>query len=164
MRTLSAALFALAALSGFAAAQPSAAGCTGPAFRQFDFWAGAWTVTDSAGKTVYGTNTVTVEEQGCLLHEHWVGSRGGSGQSFNFLAPRTGTWSQVWVGSDGTILRLEGALAGSAMTLKGAGIGAKGEPTIEWIEWTPYPDGRVRQVWRQSTDAGRTCEALRSLS
>ncbi len=146
----------LTSVAGAASAQQAPAGCASALHRQFDFWAGNWTVTDSAGRVPYGQNTISIEEQGCLLHEHWTGSRGGTGQSVNFHSTSTKQWTQVWVGSDGTTLHLEGGLRGASMELQGAGLGSKGELTVERITWTPLPDGRVRQVWRQSTDGGTT--------
>ena len=56
--------------------------CEAPEHRQFDFWLGRWDVTVSGQAA--GTNEITLEEDGCVLHEHWVGSKGGTGQSFNW--------------------------------------------------------------------------------
>lgn len=121
--------------------------CDGPEHRQFDFWAGDWTVTDSAGSTRFGLNTITVEESGCLLHERWRGTRGGSGQSFNFWDRQRKHWEQVWVASNGGVLRLTGQFNGKSMVLEGGG---------NRITWTPQPDGRVRQVWTTTPDSGKT--------
>ena len=62
---------------------PSAPKCDAPEYRQFDFWVGTWDVT-MRGQPA-GGNLVTLEESGCLVHEHWTGTRGGTGQSFNFF-------------------------------------------------------------------------------
>ncbi len=140
-----------AAVSGQQQARPS---CSDPAFRQFDFWVGDWEVTDSAGKAVYGTNRVTLEEGKCLVHEHWTGSRGGTGQSFNFRDPQTGHWTQLWVGNDGLVLDITGGLEGKAMVLTGEGVTTAGQKVLHRASWTPMPDGRVRQFWQQSSDAG----------
>lgn len=143
----------IAATAGAQQAPPS---CSSAAHRQFDFWVGDWTVTDSARSVTYGSNQVTSEEGGCLVHEHWAGSKGGTGQSFNFFEPRTGKWEQVWVGQGGWNLHLVGAFDGRAMVLKGESLSPTGAPQLEWAEWSPHPDGRVRQFWRQSTDGGKT--------
>jgi hypothetical protein len=124
--------------------------CDAPEYRQFDFWVGDWTVTDSAGDATYGANTITNEERGCLLHERWRGSRGVSGQSFNFYDRRTQRWEQVWVANNGNVLRLEGRFDGRSMVLESGG---------NRITWTPQPDGRVRQVWTTTPDSGRTWQA-----
>lgn len=130
--------------------------CTGSENRQFDFWVGNWEVTDSAGKTIYGTNRVSLEEGGCLVHENWAGSRGGTGQSLNFFDPLKQQWEQVWVGSDGLVLQIAGHLKGSSMVLEGEGMGPGGKVVKQRAAWTPQPDGRVRQYWEQSADGGAT--------
>lgn len=147
---------AAAALAAPLAAQQRPAGCTAPEHRHFDFWVGDWTVTDSAGTTAYGTNLVTSEENGCLVHEHWRAGGGNTGQSFNFYEPRQGTWSQVWVASTGGVLRLTGRLEGQSMTLENELPGPNGGKIRNRIVWSPQPDGRVRQQWSQSQDDGAT--------
>jgi len=148
-----------ALLAGRALPQQPAAGCTAAEYRQFDFWLGDWTVTDSAGGTAYGTNSVTGEESGCLVHEHWSGSRGGTGQSFNFYDPKAKGWEQLWVASGGSILRVTGRLQGTSMVLEGDGVAANGAAIRNRIAWTPEPDGRVRQVWSTSADGGKSWKA-----
>src|SRR5205085_11883872 len=61
---------------------PARPKCDAPEYRQFDFWVGDWDVT--AGGQRAGTNLVTLEEGGCLIHEHWAGAKGGTGQRLNF--------------------------------------------------------------------------------
>lgn len=139
-----------------AAAQQALSGCTAAEHRQFDFWIGDWTVTDSAGATLYGTNLITREEMGCLLHEKWRGSQGGSGQSLNFYDRQRRHWEQIWVASGGNVLRLSGQFNGISMTLEGGGISPSGEAVRNRIVWTPHPDGRVRQVWSTSADGGKS--------
>ncbi len=138
------------------AQQPARVSCTSAEHRQFDFWVGDWEVTDSAGRTVYGTNNVTREEGGCLIHENWAGSRGGTGQSLNFYDPMHQRWEQVWVGSDGLVLQITGALRGTSMVLSGEGLGQGGTRVMQRAAWTPQVDGRVRQFWEQSADGGST--------
>ena len=153
-RLVSAALFIVPAALAAQQAKPS---CSDPGYRQFDFWVGDWEVTDSTGKAVYGNNRITLEEGKCLVHEHWTGSRGGTGQSLNFRDPHTGRWSQVWVGNDGLILNISGGLEVQAMVLTGEGMTMQGkQKALHRASWTPLPDGRVRQYWQQSTDAGKT--------
>lgn len=153
-------LFVCAALTLTAApvlAQQAPPPCEGPAFRQFDYWVGDWTVTDSSGATVYGTNNVTLEEAKCVIHEHWAGSRGGTGQSFNYYTPRTQTWQQDWVASSaGSALHLVGKLEGDAMALEADVPGPNGTTVHHKAMWIPQPDGRVRQYWRTTTDGGKT--------
>ena len=157
MHRTSSFIAALSMLAATASGQQAARNsCNDPNHRQFDFWVGDWEVTDSAGATVYGSNRITREEDGCLIHEHWVGSRGGTGQSLNFLNPATQRWEQVWVGSDGLVLQVTGKLEGTSMVLVGEGLGQGGNQLKQRASWTPQADGRVRQYWQQSADGGAT--------
>lgn len=140
-----------------AAQQGPPPGCTTSEYRQFDYWVGDWEVTDSAGAVPYGTNNVTLEEASCVVHEHWAGARGGTGQSFNYFDPRRRVWQQDWVASSaGSSLHLVGHLEGNTMTLE-ADVPAPSGPAVHHrVEWIPQPDGRVRQYWRTTTDGGKT--------
>ena len=131
-------------------------GCPNPLHHQFDFWIGDWTVTDSAGTTPFGTNLVTREEDGCLLQEHWTGSKGGSGQSFNFYDNGLAHWEQVWVDNSSGTLHLAGQFAEGKMSLEGDTPGPNGSTVRNRIAWTPEPDGRVRQQWSVSSDGGKS--------
>ncbi len=135
-------------------------GCRADQHRAFDFWVGDWTVTDSGGRVVYGRNHVSSEEQGCLLHERWTGSRGGSGQSLNFYDAGRGHWEQVWAGSDGGVLHLVGGPKNGRMVLEGEGTNGQGERVKNRVAWSPQPDGRVRQFWEQSKDGGMSWQVL----
>ncbi len=158
IRTLVIGVATLVLTQPAAAQQPAPPTCSSVEHRQFDFWAGDWVVTDSGGGTVYGTNSITVTEAGCILHEHWAGIRGASGQSFNFYDRTAGRWSQVWVASNGNVLRLEGQLDGAAMRLEGDSRTPQGAVKNR-ITWTPQADGRVRQTWSISRDGGATWQA-----
>jgi hypothetical protein len=139
-----------------AGGQQTPPSCSATQHRQFDFWLGSWTVTDSAGTTTLGSNNITREESGCLVHEHWTDADGSTGQSFNFYDPTTSRWAQVWVSSSGNVLRLEGRLDGPSMRLEGDQHPRTGVTVRHRITWTPQPDGRVRQTWSASKDGGRT--------
>src|SRR6266536_968019 len=88
------------------AAQPK---CDSAEYRQFDFWLGDWDVTTQGQRA--GANLVTLEEGGCLIHEHWAGAKGGTGQSLNFYNREDGRWHQVWVSNSGEVLNLTGGYA-----------------------------------------------------
>jgi hypothetical protein len=129
--------------------------CATAEFRQFDFWLGDWNVTDPKGD-VAGTNRITLEMDGCVLHEHWVGSKGGVGESFNIYDGATKQWHQTWVDNGGTLLSLNGGLVDGRMVLSGPGQGPKGEAITNRIAWEKLADGRVRQTWDVSSDGGKT--------
>ena len=156
-RTTIGVLALTACLSSTALAQQGPPpGCVQPEQRQFDFWVGSWTVTDSAGAVTYGTSSVTNEERGCLIHEHWSGSRGGTGQSLNYFDLSKGQWEQDWVASAaGGTVHLYGHLEDGAMVLEGDQVKG-GVSSRQRVMWIPEADGRVRQFWRQSVDSGKT--------
>ncbi|MEO8635381.1 MAG: hypothetical protein ABI587_08910 [Gemmatimonadales bacterium] len=131
------------------------AGCPKPESHQFDFWEGDWNVTDPTGKVV-GTNLVTSEEGGCLIHEHWSGGGGSTGQSFNFYETATGLWNQVWVDNFGTVLRLSGNYADRVLRLTGVAAGPGGKPQQQRLAFFRNADGSVRQLWETSDDEGKT--------
>lgn len=138
---------------GSAPAPPKA--CAGPEFRQFDFWLGDWNVADPKGNPA-GANLITLEHDGCVLHEHWTGAKGGTGSSFNIYDATNKRWHQTWVDNDGTLLELEGGIVDGKMVLDGPGKGPKGEAVTNRIAWEKLADGRVRQTWTVSGDGGKT--------
>ena len=141
-----------------ARAQGAPPGCKTPMHRQFDFWIGEWTVTDSARTIIAGRNSVTLEDSGCTIHEHWVagGSVPNTGQSLNAYDAAARQWGQDWIGSGGDVLHLRGGLKESAMVLEGEGPDPAGRMIKQRVTWTPKADGRVRQFWESSTDGGRS--------
>lgn len=151
-------LVALTLLPAAAHAQGGPPGCKTPMHRQFDFWVGEWTVTDSAGTTVMGRNSVTLEDGGCTVHEHWVagGSVPNTGQSLNAYDLGTGQWGQDWVGSGGDVLHLRGGFRDGRMVLEGEAKDPAGKLLRQRVSWIPQADGRVRQLWETSGDGGRT--------
>jgi hypothetical protein len=144
-------LLAPGLLSAQAATSPPS--CQAAVYHQFDFWAGDWDVTTARGHA--GTNSITISQQGCLLHEHWTGARGGTGESFNFYDRTTGRWNQVWVSSTGNVLRLSGSYQNGRMVLEGEVAGPNG-PVKQRITWFNNADGTVRQFWETSSDGGAT--------
>jgi hypothetical protein len=133
--------------------------CAAPEYRQFDFWLGTWDVFNPQGKEV-GTNTITLELNGCVLHEHWESVAGAHrGQSFNIYDRTSGRWHQTWVANNGNLLLLDGGLRDGNMVLEGRSVRANGATVQNRITWSREPDGSVRQLWEQSTDGGKTWSA-----
>lgn len=126
--------------------------CQSPDHRQFDFWQGEWQV-EAQGK-IAGTNTITVELNSCVLHEHYVTPSGYEGNSYNIFDQQTRLWHQTWVDNSGLLLQLKGQWNGQSMILSGKGKNATGDDVTHMITWTPAKDGTVRQHWQISTDDG----------
>jgi hypothetical protein len=148
-----------AALAGAGAALPPATPegpprCDAPQYRQFDFWVGDWDVTVK-GKAA-GTNSITVEESGCLIHEHWSGAGGLTGQSFNFYNREDDKWHQVWVSSGGDVLNLAGRYADGVLTYQGVTREPDGRQVDHRLSFHANPDGTVRQRWETSSGGGST--------
>src|SRR6185503_6895953 len=73
---------ALGLATSLGQAAPPPAPCTAPENRQFDFWVGEWQVTKPDGKAA-GTNSITREYGGCVIHEHYATPKGYSGEGLN---------------------------------------------------------------------------------
>jgi hypothetical protein len=143
------------------AADAPAKPCSSAQYHQFDFWVGDWDVYNPAGKKV-GENRITREEGGCLIHEHWHGAGGGTGQSLNTYDLARGVWHQTWVGSSGTVLIMDGGLKDGSMVLEETrpGVTHPGKMVHHKITWTPLPSGDVRQHWEVSLDGDKTWKTL----
>ena len=125
-------------------------------FTEFDFWVGDWVVHGSGGGLA-GTNSITKEERGCVLLEHWENTVGGTGQSINYVDKMTGDWVQVWNAEGGSQINIRGGMTEDGMRLTGTLHTIGNETTIPFRAlWTLLPDGRVRQFFEQSTDGGET--------
>ena len=129
--------------------------CAEGPFREFDFWVGEWDVRDASGKTA-GVNTISSEENGCVLIERWRSAAGGTGQSYNYYDPAARKWKQLWVGL-GILLHMEGAFSNGSMRLEGPlQYLGQGRSTILRGTWSKLDDGRLRQHFEESTDGGTT--------
>ena len=125
--------------------------CDAPEYRQFDFWVGEWRVT--MGGQVVGSNSVTLEEAGCLVHEHWTGARGGTGQSLNFYDRSDGRWHQAWISSSGGALSLSGSYHDGKLEYTGERPANPGGPVQrQRLTFFKNADGTVRQLWETRTD------------
>lgn len=152
-RVLRSQLLGAALLASFVAVSATAGPCDGDEYRQFDFWLGEWNVHTADGRLA-GTNTITREYGGCVLHERYVTGRGYEGESLNTYDAGRRLWHQTWVDTSGTLLVLEGGLRGESMVLEGQVLGRDGVATRHRITWTPRADGSVRQHWESGDGDG----------
>lgn len=142
-------------LEGQTPGGPSPSPCATAEHRQFDFWVGTWDVTTPDGKPA-GTNRIELVLNGCVLLENWEGAKGGAGKSFSLYEAATRQWTQTWVDASGSRVVLTGGREGEKMVLRNAWVTAEGKKMRSDLTWTPLPDGKVRQIWRQSSDDGAT--------
>lgn len=122
--------------------------------RQFDFWIGDWDVQVSGQQA--GTNSIQRILDGCVLFENWTGASGVTGKSFNIYNAATRKWQQTWVDSTGTILELAGEYKDGKLSLSGESPQNNGTRTLQRLTFFNLSPERVRQLWEQSTDGGKT--------
>ncbi len=126
--------------------------CTAAEFRHFDFWLGDWDVSAPASPGGMSRNRISRINDGCTVLEQYTTPSGYVGTSLNFYDATRKVWHQTWIDNQGGALFIEGGLVGNAMVLS-----TTGDPqSVQRITWTPLPDGRVRQHWESTTDAGKT--------
>jgi hypothetical protein len=120
----------------------------------FDFWLGEWQVHTPDGKLA-GTNWISSEYNGCVLHERYDTGRGYSGESLNTYDAGRRVWHQTWVDSSGTLLLLEGGFRNGSMVLEGQTTAIDANITKHRITWTPNSNGSVRQLWESTNEQGQ---------
>jgi len=137
--------------------------CARPRFRQFDFWAGDWTVRDSSGNVI-GSSRVTRDVGGCALHEHWTAAGGhGIGESFSGYVPNDGHWHQMYVGSGGYVFVMSGDFDGNRLVMFTPPRPSQRDPAVQVVErwtWTPIDATHVRQRAEVSTDGGTSWKTI----
>jgi hypothetical protein len=124
-----------------------------PAFRQFDFWIGEWTVSDPKGNPA-GTSSIQQMLGSCVLLENWTGA-GSSGKSFNIYDATDQKWHQTWVDDRGTHTHYVGGLVDGSMVIT-TDRPAGGKPGLARMTFSKLPAGQVRQHGESSTDGGKT--------
>lgn len=101
---------------------------------------------DTSGSLV-GTNSISVQQDSCLLQENWRSVGVHRGTSYNFYDARTKKWNQTWVDITGYVLQMEGGLDGNAMVLRSEDRTQDEQQFYHEISWTPNEEGNVRQLW-----------------
>ena len=114
----------------------------------FDFWIGNWDVY-TLDEQKAGVNSISREENSCLLIERWTSVQGGTGQSYNFYDPGLKKWRQLWVSRGAVIDYSGGVNAQVEMVLEGTIAPRLGEQSPFRGVWTPLADGSVRQYFQQ---------------
>jgi len=130
-----------------------------PRYRQFDFWVGTWDVRPNGApdSTPPSENVITLDYADCVVMEHWTGTSGVTGSSFNIYDSSRGEWYQVWVDSTGGLHEYHGNPDGEGnMLFEGTTPGAPGQPArvptrlsffrlgpdrVRQLSESPAPDG-----------------------
>jgi tetratricopeptide (TPR) repeat protein len=126
-----------------------------PEYKQFDFWVGEWNVETPQGQPA-GKNLIQRVEEGCIIMENWTGAQGGSGKSINFYNASTGKWRQTWVDSRGGVTEYQGEYKDGAMRFDGDPLTQNGQKTLRRLTLSTLGPDRVRQLFEQSADDGKT--------
>ncbi|MBI3790383.1 MAG: tetratricopeptide repeat protein [Gemmatimonadetes bacterium] len=131
-----------------------------PRFRQFDFWVGDWDVrpTGAPASTPPSRNRITLEENSCVVQEHWVGQGGSTGQSFNLFDRSIGKWRQTWVDNLAGQHDYVGELKDGNMVFEGTTPAANGGLGRVPTRLTLFhiDANTVRQLSQVSADGGKT--------
>ena len=79
--------------------------CSGPQFRQFDFWIGDWDVFGKNGQKA-GDSKISLILDSCIILEEWISANVQqglryAGKSFNTWNSASKEWQQTWVDNTG---------------------------------------------------------------
>jgi hypothetical protein len=135
--------------------QSSSPACSGPEYRQFDFWLGDWDAFD-ADKPATAVARVRVDRilDGCVVHENYQATNGSKGQSFSIYDASRKTWHQSWVTNRGRLLAIEGTFQKGGMIMSGVDR-VNGEERHVRGTWKAIPGG-VSEIAETSVDGGET--------
>ena len=139
-----------------------------PRYREFDFWLGDWDVRPT-GQPPTGQpsrNTITSDEDGCVLTEHWESPSGSKGRSFNIFDRSYGVWRQTWVDNVGGQHDYKGSLKDGNMVFVGDTPAPNGQLGRVPTRLTFFRIGKdtVRQFSEISNDSGRTWQVSYDLT
>lgn len=136
--------------------------CSGPEFRQLDFWVGEWEAFALNGNKS-GDSKISIILDSCVILEEWTsaGAQQGlvySGKSFNSYNTATRQWQQTWTDNTGNtteFLRGEGS-NGKIVYYADKVTGPKGENFMRRLTFTKINNDKVRQFGERSDDGGKT--------
>ena len=140
----------VAATTAQAQGVTNAAPCSGPEYRQLDFWVGEWDLefTQQDGSIGKATNRITKDEYGaCAISEHFVQPGGGPngadfiGGSYSTYDSQTKSWRQMWVDNAGGMFDLRG----------GPGSGQRHQFELVNIEPRGPKKATLRMIWENVT-------------
>jgi len=132
-------------------------------FREFDFWIGEWDVRPTGAQPAGppARNTITLEDNGCVVMEHWSAPSGSEGQSFNIFDRSIAKWRQTWVDNVGGQHDYWGGIKDGNMAFIGDTPAPNGQlgrvPTR--LTFFHISKDSVRQLSEISSDSGKTWTA-----
>lgn len=129
--------------------------CSGPEYRQFDFWIGDWDALETGKRDVVARTRVDRILDGCALREDYESTNGLKGQSFSLYDASRRVWHQSWATNKGQLLTIEGRIEDGEMVLSGTERRADGAERLVRGTWKPI-NGGVRETAVTSLDVGKT--------
>jgi hypothetical protein len=126
--------------------------CTDPEFALLDFWLGEWDLTWEGGT---GTNVVTREFGGCVIHENFH-SEGLIGSSVSVWIPRLGTWKQTWVDDSGSYLDFTGGPTEDGRFVFSRELPPQAKSTHQRMVFHDITADSLVWDWQSSADGGET--------
>jgi len=150
---------ALAAAQG--PPSPPPAPCSGPEWKQLDFWVGEWDLTWPArGPNPAGTASNRIEKVlgGCVVEESFAANGPAAlvGRSFSAYDARAKRWRQTWVDNEGSYLDFEGGLDGGNMALIHHSTTREGQPQMGRMVFLNVTADSLDWRWEKSLDGGKT--------
>ena len=136
-----------------------------PEFRQFDFWLGEWDVLGASGQKV-GSSRVESILNRCVILETYTAVPGSSaspnyvGQAFHFFDANQNVRAQHYIDTTATPSDWIGEFKDGAMRYTREGpFGPSKARVKQRMTFSSQPDGKVRQLFEQSADDGKTWRA-----
>ena len=146
-----------------AAAPPvSPPSCSGPEYRELDFWVGDWDATWPAGPaSPAGTARNHVEKilDGCVVSENFeaAGPSPLVGKSYSTFNPKRKTWQQTWVDNQASYLDFVGDLSGPAEKIFAMdSVAPDGRPVKLRMVFKNIASDSFDWSWERSTDGGKS--------
>lgn len=133
--------------------------CSGPEFRQMDFWLGDWDAryANDPSTPVDGRNVITREYGGCVIQEAFDGgpaAQGLIGHSVSTYHAPMRKWRQTWVDNQGGYFALVGGPVGDDFVLENSRL-TDNAPYLRMLFEDITPSSFTWR-WQQSADAGAT--------
>ena len=128
---------------------------TNAAYKDFRFWVGDWIVVDSKSGELRGFDKVTLQQNGCQIHQKWQQLDNTytvpntpwrlTGNSISGINPE-GKWRQLWMDNSGNNFLLTGELKKDGTM----------ELTSETLQWTDQKGqifkAQYQWYWKENSD------------
>jgi hypothetical protein len=140
---------------------PASPPCSGPEWKQLDFWVGDWDLTWPAtgpNPAGTGTNRITKILGGCVVQENFHGSGEPplTGMSVSTFNPQLKKWQQTWVDDQGSYLDFTGQFENGEMTLSMERTNPAGKPVKLRMIFKNIRADSLDWSWEKSADSGKT--------